>query len=688
MKCMSHLEKHVNTMESPLHPLDDGLNRVKSSSSAHQEETLDTGLKIPVNPCMSIQHVPDRKLYMPESPPINNETTCNDKLTICLKNFQTPKLKRKSALDLDSIGKEYKDLLNSSVWDKYPRLLLHIKTALAGLDLTSLSGCVKNTIPTSWLTMQTLNLKPQMKSSLKTSLLSHIPLAVECTGIENSALKPPKIKRKAVQTTVDPKTLYASAKVDILKLTPVQKQYFSKLSFGYNIVYNRGVSILKHHVDNHIQLDPSTLRDVILRDFKSFKYTENQTKFLKSMPNRVKEKAAENIASIVKATKTNWTKGRYNKRKKPKKRKPRPIVDHRPQCTYTFKTGLKKNMECAVRGCKRHTTCETDGCTCLARVGFKQCKKHCDTTKEKKCKQPTCKYEDCNVETPYDYCLNHAVKLNVKVKHRNRKSNKIVTLNERDWDTLIRRVNDIKTVEGTVIEKPKSEFTILYHRQRKEWRIVSLEYKTKPDEGDKKLLCSLDPGERVPYTLYSFDDGECVELSSRENVKSKIIKLKDKCTRLREDKCQASRILMSKEKKRELQRINRNINRTTSKVSNRIKDAHWKLARMICSTYSHVILPYFKTSSIVKNKLASSVKQSILAFRHFHFIDVMKATAAKFNTCLVLGTEFYTTKCCLMCRRLTDIGPSKIYKCRFEDCNFEGPRDVVSAINNGIQYIR
>ena len=175
-------------------------------------------------------------------------------------------------------------------------------------------------------------------------------------------------------------------------------------------------------------------------------------------------------------------------------------------------------------------------------------------------------------------------------------------------------------------------------------------------------------------------------------MKAKIIKLKDKCTRLREDKTQASRILTGREKKRELQRINRNINRTTSKVSNRIKDAHWKLAHMICSTYSHVILPYFKTSSIVKNKpknkLDGSVKQSILAFRHFHFIGAMKATAAKYNTCLVLGTEFYTTKCCLMCRRLTDIGTSKIYKCRFDNCNFEGPRDVVSAINNGIQYIR
>ncbi len=63
----------------------------------------------------------------------------------------------------------------------------------------------------------------------------------------------------------------------------------------------------------------------------------------------------------------------------------------------------------------------------------------------------------------------------------------------------------------------------------------------------------------------------------------------------------------------------------------------------------------------------------------------MEATAAKFNTYLVLRTEFYTTKCCLMCRRLTDIGIDKIFQCRFKDCNFVGPRDIVSAINNGIR---
>jgi len=86
--------------------------------------------------------------------------------------------------------------------------------------------------------------------------------------------------------------------------------------------------------------------------------------------------------------------------------------------------------------------------------------------------------------------------------------------------------------------------------------------------------------------------------------------------------------------------------------------------------------------------LGKNVKRNMLAFKHFQFREIMKATALKFNTKLILSQEFYTTKCCLLCRRLTDIGMSSTFKCRFEDCKFEGPRDKVSSINNGLLYFR
>ena len=61
--------------------------------------------------------------------------------------------------------------------------------------------------------------------------------------------------------------------------------------------------------------------------------------------------------------------------------------------------------------------------------------------------------------------------------------------------------------------------------------------------------------------------------------------------------------------------------------------------------------------------------------------------ASRYNTFLLTGPEFYTTKTCVECRRLTNIGTSDTFKCRFDDCKFEGPRDVCGAINNCLQHV-
>jgi putative transposase len=530
--------------------------------------------------------------------------------------------------------------------------------------------------------------------------------------------------------TQDLETLFASAKVTQLDLTIEQKQYFSKLAYAHNLVYNRGVVVFRHKIDTCSELDPYKLRDDILRHFDDFKYTKEQTAFLKSVPYRVKEKAAEQICSVLKATQTNWKKHRYNKKKKQRKRKNRRV-----QCKHIYTSGKHKGGQCDAKAfkktqlCGKHKPkapkirCETGECKCMAIAGLTRCRKH--TVEEerltltcvyetktgircksryvhidsKKCEkhheQSACKYKNCEVQVSQDYCLTHAVKLNIKLKFRNRKTNKTFSLNERDWDGLIRKVKDIKDVKGNIIEKPISEFTFVYNRNTRVWKMCSLEYKPKPEVKEpKKMLCSFDPGERVPYTMYSFDDGSFLEISDREQVEKRIVRLKNRCERLQNYKKCLKELYdpKSRQKSRELRRLNRLIAKTTTKVSNLLKDAHWKLARMVCSSYSYVILPIFKVAKIAHemkvNRIPKFVRKNILAFGHFRFREIMKAAAAKFNTTLVLGTEFYTTKCCLICRRLTDIGSSKVYKCRFDECGFDGPRDMVSAINNGLQYIR
>ena len=90
---------------------------------------------------------------------------------------------------------------------------------------------------------------------------------------------------------------------------------------------------------------------------------------------------------------------------------------------------------------------------------------------------------------------------------------------------------------------------------------------------------------------------------------------------------------------------------------------------------------------MIRNGLSKSTRKSILAWKHGQFMSIMKVVASRYNTFLLTGPEFYTTKTCVECRRLTNIGTSDTFKCRFDDCKFEGPRDVCGAINNCLQHV-
>lgn len=727
-------KKHVNTTVFLTPPSDVGLVPIKSNSSEPQGVNLDIGLTIRQLPSL-LQKTQELILSTLESLPPDKKKICNDKLTISLKNFQWPEWNKKLGLDLDSIGEVYKDYLNISVWDKYPLLLLHIKTVLAGLDLIYSSGYAKETIPLSWLTIKKSTLKVLEMNSPKTFSRLHIPLAVECMETENSALKPPKQKR-TTRNPINHMTQYMSAQVIPLRLVHEQKEYLSTLAKAYNLVYNKSISTLNKQIKNLDNLNASTFRDYVLRHDTLTSYTDKESKFLHSVPYRIKEKAAENVASILKATTTNWTKMKYMKKKKYNRNKNIQRVSTEQQCTYVYKKGVNSNTQCTsprkcvdsfycnqhipkekcsyvqcnrnisnsfLSTCKIHTKhedIEKNQCVFTSSKGkkctaiyvskdHKLCKRHNVNTK---CTFNITSDTICGKPSCGDYCLNHTMITRIKLKYRNRNGNKYICLNERDWDAFAKKMGIILDVDYQPIDKPTSEFVFIYNKCEKQWKMISTIYKDKKITQCRKTLCSLDPGERTPYTMYSFDDGDMFEISCREETEKYLIKHKNRCEKLKECKHVLKYMFSDRDKAKSklLQQINRAYKKNKAKAFNRMKDAHWKLANWICSNYEYVILPKFRISSLVsnRNRLPKSVKRNILSWNFTKFKDIMCIAAAKYNTKLVLGDEFYTTKCCVKCRRLTDVkATDKIYECRFEDCKFTCPRDFGGSINNGIQYI-
>jgi hypothetical protein len=469
--------------------------------------------------------------------------------------------------------------------------------------------------------------------------------------------------------------------------------------------------LLQDKIKHVKPIDPVQFRDELLRGDHTFLSKHDLSK----IPYRVKEKAAENIVSILKGFVTRWNKYKIKKRKKKCKKK------KKKQCAYIFTRGASKNLQCVTMGyntlCGTHRPkiyCDQSKCKCQIFKTLKTCKKHASETdlqslmcNDEHCKayhlphnvkcskhnvNKICIESNCNQASRGDYCFHHALQHGVRFKARNRKNNKYFSLNQRDWTSLQNRLGvfyDATTMN--IVEEPTGEMTFIYNLKIKEWRMVYTIYKEKYTPlSDRKLLCSLDPGERTPYTLYSFDDGQVIDISSRCETQKKLTLLRDKHDKYKSyKKCTSQTIPDGKEKSKILRQLNRLQMRHMNKASNRVKDAQWKLAHWLCSRYQYIILPEFNTSkmALIRSGLPKFVRKNLLAWNHAKFRCIMKMVAARYNTYLIIGPEIYSTKTCVMCRRLTDVGSNETFKCRFEDCDFEGPRDVCGAMNNGLQYL-
>ena len=91
---------------------------------------------------------------------------------------------------------------------------------------------------------------------------------------------------------------------------------------------------------------------------------------------------------------------------------------------------------------------------------------------------------------------------------------------------------------------------------RDKWKLIHTVYPEKETAhiDNRKLLCSFDSGDKTPQTIYSFDDGDIIEVSSRLETQQYLSKLLHNQDEL-------------KKKSKELRRVNRMISKCQSKVS-------------------------------------------------------------------------------------------------------------------------
>ncbi len=140
-------------------------------------------------------------------------------------------------------------------------------------------------------------------------------------------------------------------------------------------------------------------------------------------------------------------------------------------------------------------------------------------------------------------------------------------------------------------------------------------------------------------------------------------------------------------KRRCIRRMTRNAIRLSNKVSNRVKDAHCCIAKSMCQQFRTILIPDFRVKGMTgRGKSSKAVRKDMLAWCHYKFKQILVQAARRTNTTLVQTWEPYTSQSCCLCHRVTRC-TGDTFKCRFDDCGANIPRDWNGAGNNCLSFL-
>lgn len=149
----------------------------------------------------------------------------------------------------------------------------------------------------------------------------------------------------------------------------------------------------------------------------------------------------------------------------------------------------------------------------------------------------------------------------------------------------------------------------------------------------------------------------------------KIKKLKSLC------EIKSANIIYSKKKSR----MQKGIRKYETRLTNKVKDMHYKIAYSLVTNYNHIYLGKLNTRSILskRNKTISSrTKRVLQKSSPYLFGERLTYMGYKYGSSVTKVSEYLSTQTCSNCGNLNKMGSKKIYRCR---CRMISDRDVNSA---------
>ena len=130
--------------------------------------------------------------------------------------------------------------------------------------------------------------------------------------------------------------------------------------------------------------------------------------------------------------------------------------------------------------------------------------------------------------------------------------------------------------------------------------------------------------------------------------------------------------------------------RIHKKIRCLVDDCHRKLAKWLCENYHVVLLPEFRTQSMIRRgqrRIRSKTTRAMCTWSHYRFRQHLIHKAHEHPWCqIILCTEEYTSKTCGSCGCIHHgLGGSKVFRC--PSCAADIDRDINGARNILLRYL-
>jgi putative transposase len=207
---------------------------------------------------------------------------------------------------------------------------------------------------------------------------------------------------------------------------------------------------------------------------------------------------------------------------------------------------------------------------------------------------------------------------------------------------------------------------------------------------DTKSIAAIDPGVRVPFTIYS-PEGTVAEVGVNctrvldkhlQRIANGKETVRDVYAQVAvERECRFLDRKLRKKQRRRIRIASKKAQGAEDRAKRVIRDFHYKTAHYLLQRFKTIILPHTSSHRWRTNSLAAVTKRRSMMLRHGMFASRLIQTASDYEGIRIIRcSEAYTSKQCGACGELNDkLGGSKTFNC--QECGAVADRDVHAARN-------